>query len=84
MRSNYSPPKIETRLERVFSLAGVLRGIRTWFAGATSQGFPAAMGIILRVGTNWHNRQFANETVKKPQRNLGLLSLVDYFGIRVF
>ena len=31
-----------------FLLAGFLEGIRTWFAGAASQGFPAAMGIILR------------------------------------
>ena len=42
--------------------------------GASPQGFES---LILRVGTNWHNLQFANETVKKPQRNLGLLS----FGI---
>ncbi|MEN9715127.1 MAG: hypothetical protein RJA35_594, partial [Actinomycetota bacterium] len=46
--------------------------------GASPHGFESHILRAVR------NNSFTNETVKKPQRNLGLLSLVDYFGIRVF
>jgi len=54
-------------------LAGVFRGIRTWFAGPPLGRLVSALwGLFSALDTNWHNRQFANETVKlSPQSDLG-------------
>jgi hypothetical protein len=51
--------------------------MRTW---STSQGFAAAMGIILRVWFKLAFRQFANETVKKPLEKSGVYVILKSVG----
>ena len=64
-----------SKVEGLVGGLGVERFVKSGFGANTEKQAGNAVHLFSAFDTNWHNRQFANETVKKPQITLGLLSI---------